>query len=134
MKRLEEYEIEVERSVECCMGKLNGLVKCLGEKDLHTIKLEQKICDMEKQNDLQNKRIDKLDNESIEHLKKIEMLSERLTSFENSIPSKSNEKHKCKMCDFIGQSAQGLKTHTTRKHTAVKKDTQHYVICVDVKL
>ena len=64
------------------------------EKDSYITNLEQKICDMENQNDLQNKRIDKLDNESIEHLKKIEMLSERLTSFENSIPSKSNEKHK----------------------------------------
>ena len=29
---------------------------------------------------------------------------------------------KCTICDFVGQSAKGLKTHTTRKHTAISKD------------
>ena len=103
------------------MGKLNGLVKCLEEKDLHTIKLEQKICDMENINDLQNERINKLDKENNENSQNIKMLIEKLSIFENSIPNKSLERYKCKLCDFVGQSAQGLKTHSTRKHTVISK-------------
>ena len=142
MKRLEEYELEVERRVECCMGKLNGLVKCLEEKDLHTIKLEQKICDMENINNLQNERIQVLEkkcfSKMLKHEKRMDFFTKKLsyviglssededetTDIDEKVPEsytcsdpETRQLVKCEKCEFETTTEHELQVHQENNHS-----------------
>ena len=71
---------------------------------------------MEKTIKLQSEKIDKFEEDT---KVKIQCLMDKLVAFEQITQRKPVNKLKCTKCDFETQSEVGLKTHITRKHTAV---------------
>ena len=101
MKRLEEYEVGVDRKVETCMVKLNLFLKCLEEKDAQISKLEdmmketKEFCEVSlKERDLEISNLKAKIEENVESKNVEKLISDKVES----------HKFQCKLCDFTSNS------------------------------
>ena len=78
--------------------------KCLVEKDEHIVKLQDKVKQLESNQ---------------ENVEKLQMLMGKVSNLEALNIEKTQVTFRCEKCPFVSSSEKGLKTHLTRKHTII---------------
>ena len=84
--------------------KLNTMHKCLVEKDEHIVKLQDKVKQLESNQ---------------ENVEKLQILMEKVSNLEALNIEKTQVTFRCEKCPFVSSSEKGVKTHLTRKHTII---------------
>ena len=77
------------------------------------------------------KKMNEQDNIIKKQEKNNENLEQRVSDLEATLKTIEKLKYKCKECNFMSISEQGLKTHTTRKHNNTNGKLA-YVTCVNM--
>ena len=110
---------EVDKQVEAFDQRFQKLVEAIEVKDSVIVKLEQRLINIENQNN-ENKRKLKDCETSLKKIQKNnENVKEKLSKIDKSKPKNLQ----CNECDFSTSSQQGLKIHKRKKHTKIEAST-----------
>ena len=106
---IEEYGKVLDNKINSFEVNLTTVKECLLEKDTYISTLENKIKELEEDNNLQNLKIDKLEKDNEENIKSINFLSDQLSKFKKHMLTKSINTFKCSKWFFEAKSERGLK-------------------------